>query len=230
MATTRIPSVEGGIQPTLLTTKGDLISATAASTVARLGVGSDNQILVADSTASTGLKWATPAGSTKTWTLLSTTAMSGSSSVTVSGISGKDDVLVLVVAGDTATANDPVWFRINGDTGSNYNVNNQSFAWNTTYSAANFSSFGGSDTKITFGTFSSDANSTINSSVIISGCASTGVKAVSYSAGALSSGGNAQISNMGQGVYNASAAVTNITVLSRFGNNFNGGNILVYVA
>jgi hypothetical protein len=59
MATTRIPSVEGGIQPTLLTTKGDLISATAASTVARLGVGSDNQILVADSTASTGLKWAT---------------------------------------------------------------------------------------------------------------------------------------------------------------------------
>ena len=61
MATTRIPSVEGGIQPTLLTTKGDLISATAASTVARLGVGSDAQILVADSTASTGLKWATPA-------------------------------------------------------------------------------------------------------------------------------------------------------------------------
>ena len=61
MTAGRIPSVEGGIQPTLLTTKGDLISATAASTVARLPVGSDTQILVADSTASTGLKWATPA-------------------------------------------------------------------------------------------------------------------------------------------------------------------------
>ena len=60
MTAGRIPSVEGGIQPTLLTTKGDLISATAASTVARLPVGSDTQILVADSTASTGLKWATP--------------------------------------------------------------------------------------------------------------------------------------------------------------------------
>jgi hypothetical protein len=59
----RIPSVEGGIQPTLLTTKGDLISATAASTVARLPVGSDAQILVADSTASTGLKWATASAS-----------------------------------------------------------------------------------------------------------------------------------------------------------------------
>jgi hypothetical protein len=62
MTISRIPSVEGGIQPTLLTAKGDLISATAASTVARLAVGSDAQILVADSTASTGLKWATPAG------------------------------------------------------------------------------------------------------------------------------------------------------------------------
>jgi hypothetical protein len=65
MTISRIPSVEGGIQPTLLTAKGDLISATAASTVARLAVGSNDQILVADSTASTGLKWATPAsGST----------------------------------------------------------------------------------------------------------------------------------------------------------------------
>ena len=63
MTVGRIPSVEGGIQPTLLTTKGDLISATAASTVARLPVGSDTQILVADSTASTGLKWAAPAAS-----------------------------------------------------------------------------------------------------------------------------------------------------------------------
>jgi len=58
MTAGRIPSVEGGIQPTLLTTKGDLISATAASTVARLPVGTNAQILVADSTASTGLKWA----------------------------------------------------------------------------------------------------------------------------------------------------------------------------
>jgi hypothetical protein len=65
MTVGRIPSVEGGIQPTLLTAKGDLISATAASTVARLPVGSDAQILVADSTASTGLKWATAASGGK---------------------------------------------------------------------------------------------------------------------------------------------------------------------
>jgi hypothetical protein len=71
MTVGRIPSVEGGIQPTLLTAKGDLISATAASTVARLPVGSDTQILVADSTASTGLKWATPAAAASGLTLIS---------------------------------------------------------------------------------------------------------------------------------------------------------------
>jgi len=50
---------------TTMTTKGDLVPATGSGTYARLGVGTNGQTLVADSTASTGLKWATPAsGST----------------------------------------------------------------------------------------------------------------------------------------------------------------------
>lgn len=44
---------------TILDAKGDLISATAADTPARLAVGSNGQVLQADSTTSTGLKWAT---------------------------------------------------------------------------------------------------------------------------------------------------------------------------
>jgi hypothetical protein len=44
---------------TILDAKGDLISATAADTPARLAVGSNGQVLTADSTAATGLKWAT---------------------------------------------------------------------------------------------------------------------------------------------------------------------------
>jgi len=48
------------ILKSLYTTKGDLAVATAASTPARLGVGSDNQVLTADSTQASGVKWATP--------------------------------------------------------------------------------------------------------------------------------------------------------------------------
>lgn len=43
-----------------LTTKGDIYAATAASTVSRLAVGTDGQVLTADSSAATGLKYATP--------------------------------------------------------------------------------------------------------------------------------------------------------------------------
>ena len=48
----------GGGSP--LTTKGDLY--TYSTTDARLGVGTNGQILTADSAEATGLKWATPAG------------------------------------------------------------------------------------------------------------------------------------------------------------------------
>jgi hypothetical protein len=48
----------GGASP--LTTKGDLYTYSTAD--ARLGVGTNGQILTADSAEATGLKWATPAG------------------------------------------------------------------------------------------------------------------------------------------------------------------------
>ena len=48
------------IQPTQLTAKGALITATAASTASTLSVGSNGQVLTADSTEAKGIKWATP--------------------------------------------------------------------------------------------------------------------------------------------------------------------------
>ena len=43
----------------IITTKGDLVAGTAASTIARLGVGGNDTFLIADSSTATGLKWST---------------------------------------------------------------------------------------------------------------------------------------------------------------------------
>jgi hypothetical protein len=68
MTVGRIPSVEGGIQPTLLTTKGDIIVATGNAALVRQGVGSNNQVLMADSAQADGVKWADEATATLTTT------------------------------------------------------------------------------------------------------------------------------------------------------------------
>ena len=48
------------IPDAIVDAKGDIIAATAADTVSRLAVGTNNQVLTADSTTATGLKWAAP--------------------------------------------------------------------------------------------------------------------------------------------------------------------------
>lgn len=52
--------LDGKQSRSTLTTKGDIYVATASATVTRLGVGSDGQILTADSSQSSGVKWASP--------------------------------------------------------------------------------------------------------------------------------------------------------------------------
>jgi len=70
----------GAIAKSTATTKGDLLAATAASTVTRLGVGTNNQILTADSTQATGMKWAAPAAASVSYAgVLLTTSVPGQS-------------------------------------------------------------------------------------------------------------------------------------------------------
>jgi hypothetical protein len=101
----------------ILDAKGDLITATAADTPARLAVGTNGQTLVADSTAATGLKWATPA-SGGGMTLLHTITLS-TTSHTQSSISQAYKNLVVFGQNLGASSGAAFRFRVNGRT-SNY--------------------------------------------------------------------------------------------------------------
>lgn len=57
-----LDAADAALSATIVDAKGDLLAGTAADTIARLAVGSDGQVLRADSSATPGVAWATPTG------------------------------------------------------------------------------------------------------------------------------------------------------------------------
>ena len=94
------------IQNAIVDAKGDLISATAADTPARLAVGTNGQYLTADSTTATGLKWsAAPSGkilqvvsgaSTTLVTSTSSTFITSGITATITPTSATSTILVII--------------------------------------------------------------------------------------------------------------------------------------
>lgn len=102
----------------ILDAKGDLITATAADTPARLAVGTNNQVLTADSSTATGLKWATAASGGMTE--IATGSLSGTT-VTISSIPTTYKNLELVLRDPALSGNaDTMRLRFNSNSSSIY--------------------------------------------------------------------------------------------------------------
>lgn len=119
--------VDGGGSSTPLTTKGDVYTR-SSSADARLAVGSDGQVLTADSTQATGLKWATPSGGgggTVTAPNIRGTAIQASNgaSYTVTWPSGTlAGDLAVIFGGHGFGLNAPAgWTTLDNQTGTNFN-------------------------------------------------------------------------------------------------------------
>jgi hypothetical protein len=91
------------IAKSIVDAKGDLIAATAADTVSRLAVGTNGQVLTADSTAATGLKWGTASAGMNLVTTLSPSAVT---QITADGIftSTYENYMVQISVAQSANA------------------------------------------------------------------------------------------------------------------------------
>lgn len=211
--------------------KGDLVVGSATNDAAVLGVGSNDQVLTADSSTATGLKWATVSAGSN-WSLLNAggTALTGASTITISGISGKNSILILIQQASSDTASSSIRVRLNTDTGSNY-YNYGSFSiFDATYNNGNFGGFySGADTAIYGAVMSNVVGSQVNGYALIDGCNSSGVKTfTSVGAGTKSSGDSHRVYSVG-GYYNSSSTISSISLNSSVGN-FDNGTIYVYAS
>jgi hypothetical protein len=120
-------NADAATQKATLTTKGDLYAASAASTPARLGVGSNGQVLTADSAAATGVKWATVAASGST--LVARTSFSNVASQAFDNVfsSSYFNYLVIIERFSAATSSSTMQMQMRyggtTNTGANYNGN-----------------------------------------------------------------------------------------------------------
>ena len=84
-----------------LTAKGDLFAATAAAAIGRQAIGTDAFVLTADSTTSTGMKWAANAASPATATYITVSAEAGLSAERV--LTGTANQIILTDGGANST-------------------------------------------------------------------------------------------------------------------------------
>jgi hypothetical protein len=89
------------IQNTQLTAKGALISAFSSATPATLTVGSNGQVLTADSTTATGLAWAAPAGGGKVLQVVQATS---TTSTATNSTTYADSTLTATITPSSATS------------------------------------------------------------------------------------------------------------------------------
>jgi hypothetical protein len=95
---------------TAIDAKGDLVAGTAADTFARVAVGTNGQVLTADSTAATGLAWATAASGGMT--SIASGSLSGAA-VSLTSISGSYKNLQLVLRDFYPSVDTALYMRFN---------------------------------------------------------------------------------------------------------------------
>jgi hypothetical protein len=208
------------IQNTIVDAKGDLIAATAADTPARLAVGTNGQVLTADSTAATGLAWAA-APSSGGLTLISTTSLTSTTTTISATLTSYKNVFMLLKMISASTTTD-MKMRMNSDTGSNYSTN---IVYGTGSTAAGRSSNAATSLVISNISVGTTARAAVNGSMNVYRVNDTNEIVMDFTT--RNDNNSDYRTDRGCGVYDNTAAISSFTFFLDSGT-FTGGTIYLY--
>ena len=204
-----------------MTTTGDTIYSSSGSTPARRAIGTTGQVL----TVSGGVPvWSTLA-TDKTIAEITSGTMPAASSLSLTGLSSYDTIIVRLDSLTWATTNASIMVTINSDTAANYDLvggYNQ-----TTYSVG----FGNTATNYFYAGFGAASQDRTNASnwryYVFTNCKAAGFTTATIQESFTSSGGDTPNSSA-VGIYKSAAAVSSIQFKTSTGNNYSAGNYVIW--
>jgi len=203
---------------TAIDAKGDLVAGTAADTFSRLAVGSNDQVLTADSSTATGLKWATAASPALTLSQIASGNFNSGTSLSLTGLT--QDYLELHIYGITTTATNIILtIKPNNDGGGLCDYVGGNNAQGSTVGSIRTQNGVGFKASSNSAQLFSDTN---NYYIIrFQNCKASGFTTYSWTAGFVDNGSsNANV--YGNGIFKSATQLTSINIAGQSGQTFNG--------
>ena len=205
-----------------MTTTGDMIYSSSGSTPARLGIGTSGQVM---SVSGAGIPSWTALATNKTIAQIATGTMPAASSLSLTGLSSYDTLIVRLDGLTWATNNASIMVTINADTAVNYELvggyNQTTFSTGFFSTATNYFYAG-------FGAASQNRTDTDNCRFyVFTNCAAAGFTNATVQEKFLSSGGDTP-NTSSVGIYKGAAAVSSLQFKTSTGNNYTAGNYIIW--